>query len=237
MYPWIHVIAIFLLLEVTPVKPFADWMTKDFCSRSLKVGEIIMNEEVIQSDERTVKVFLENGDEVPSGSKYTKGQKLIVSVDNTRGQYVYEISGPASFVDGGCNGRRIANEEEADVEIANEEPTKEISIIAAWASGHSQVKVSKPFRLLPPHQETKAQQDLPPVAPPKAAPTVTPEKVNPHHKSNDFDIGQSFLIKKIPPRNASLVEVQNTTNVSNKIGNLRANPDHVKSKSVQTFFQ
>ncbi len=226
-----RVVQYFVLgLIIIGVNPFSDWMTKDFCSRSLKVGEIIMNEEVVQSEERNIKVFRDNGEEVFNGAKYRAREKFIISLDDTRGQYVYEVSHPGKLVDGGCDGRRIANEEEIDMEIVDSLRPSKIYILAAWASGHSQVKVSKPFYLTP-EQETIHFPSQSNHSSESRLERDWRGKVNKRDDASDH----AFLIKKVPKqllKNNTSVNVISDEN-SLKMGNLRSNNhDHLKSEAL-----
>ncbi len=53
----VTIVVYLLFLSLSKVSGFADWMTKDFCSRELAVGAVIMNNRVVASDDRLVRVF------------------------------------------------------------------------------------------------------------------------------------------------------------------------------------
>lgn len=161
-----------VLCILSQINGFADWMTKDFCRRSMSVGEVLMNAEVTASDERTVLVF-RGEQELHSGDVYVPGEVLEVRVSDSKPQYVLEVIGPASaqFTAGGCDGTRIANKPRAelnlpieisakdskDAKLQEEESQEEleddgdgsVKIHVAWATGHSTVYLSPDFILLP----------------------------------------------------------------------------------------
>lgn len=71
-----------------------------------------MNNAVVASDERTVKVF-RGTEELVSGSIYHHSESLTVSISDTHDQYLYEATGGAKFEKGGCEGKRIADKKQA----------------------------------------------------------------------------------------------------------------------------
>lgn len=140
---------------------FAEWMLTDYCSRRLVVGQVIMNEEVIESTDRTVDVF-RGEEQLPPGSPFVLGETLAVKISNPLKEYVYEVNGGATFEDGGCDGKRAANQPKVVMHLpTTPSPSGSISIIVAWAAGHAQVRLSKPFVLSNPSLETPALSTKP----------------------------------------------------------------------------
>eukprot|EP01039_Chlorochromonas_danica_P006360 gene6360-7012_t len=145
---------VFLLaffLRTISVSSFAEWMVNDHCSRSLVVGQVIMNEDVVESSERMIEVF--RGDQkLASGSAYILGEVVVVKITNSNNEYIYEVSGGASFVDGGCQGRRMANEPEVELTLPTDSAplAGSVKIVAGWALGRGQVKLTPPFFLTHP---------------------------------------------------------------------------------------
>lgn len=140
---------------------FAEWMTKDFCRRSMAVGEVIMNAEVTASEDRHPLVF-RGEEELHSGDFYIPGEVLDVRISDAKPQFVFEVEGPesAQFTGGGCDGTRIANKPRVELNMpsvvtAEENQDKSINdvkIRVAWATSHSKVYVCTDFILVPkPH--------------------------------------------------------------------------------------
>jgi hypothetical protein len=128
---------------------FASWMVKDFCRHPMRVGDVIMNYEVRESTDYGVQVFRADGSVLSSGDAVSDRDWLQVRTNIPKGEYVLEVSSQAAFDGGGCKGRRIANEDDVDLEILKEENGDDhLSIVVGWALGHSQVFVSKPFLLV-----------------------------------------------------------------------------------------
>lgn len=152
-----------LICQLVSVLSFAQWMTTDYCSRSLVVGQVIMNEEVIESTERSLTV-LRGDQELSSGAAFVAGESLTIKISNSANEYVFDANSGAQFVEGGCNGRRIANAPSASL-VMPSTPSGPVRVLAAWAEGHSQVKLSVPFILNAPSSAAAAEV---PAAAPKA---------------------------------------------------------------------
>lgn len=139
------------LLATLRVDGFAEWMTKDFCRRSMAVGEVIMNAEVTASTDRSVLVY--RGDQqLQSGDFYVPGELLTVKISDTKPQYVLEVSGPATaqLTGGGCDGTRLANKAAAELALpTGADAFENVTLHVAWASSHSTVFVSPDFVLAP----------------------------------------------------------------------------------------
>jgi len=132
---------------------FADWMTKDYCSRTMNPGDVLMNADVFLSSDRTVRVFRGDVELLPSRNNesvlyYNAGESLSIRVSDSKPQYVYETSKPATFEGGGCQGLRLANKPKATLLIPPD-ASQNISIRVAWAPGHGTVNVS-PYLMLQP---------------------------------------------------------------------------------------
>jgi hypothetical protein len=128
------------------VSGFANWMTKDFCDRALVVGEIIMNNEVISSDERSIRVFRDSV-ELVNNSAYIPSEKLLVELSDPTGQYVFE-SLTATFEKGGCDGHRFSSStKKAYLLLPAADSCADVSIVSGWALGHEEVKITYPFIL------------------------------------------------------------------------------------------
>jgi hypothetical protein len=137
---------------------FASWMTSDFCDRQLKVGEVIMNEEVQLSEERHIEVFRDSQRLTSDKDSFILGEVLTVKVDNPLNQYVYEVSGnsEAKFLKGGCKGKRIADKPQVILQTPETNNNDPINIVVGWAEGHSTVSVSHTFTLLSPNSKNAA---------------------------------------------------------------------------------
>lgn len=136
-----------LVLQVNVfVSGFASWMTRDFCDRALSAGEIIMNDEVVVSDERHVRVYRDTV-ELSNNSVYIPLERLLVELSDPAGQYVFE-SLAATFEGGGCNGHRFSSStKKAYIVLPAVDSCPEVSIVAGWALGHEQVRISYPFTM------------------------------------------------------------------------------------------
>ena len=91
---------------------FAAWMVNEFCDRLVQPGSFIMNEAVVLSDERRVRVhrsyYTESGEKkqeelTSSSSAFYPGEKLTVTVsDDESGslsmEHLFETSGGGRFL-------------------------------------------------------------------------------------------------------------------------------------------
>ncbi len=135
------------------VQSFASWFVKEYCNRKLVEGEIIMNNEVLEDESRSIKVFRNNQELQSSIDSYVPGEELIVTISDKAGgiQYVFETTPPAKFIGGGCeNDVRIAPSTHAKLLMPSESAGDSIRIWGGWATGHEAVKLIKDFILLPP---------------------------------------------------------------------------------------
>ena len=135
------------------VQSFASWFVKEYCNRKLVEGEIIMNNEVLEDDSRSIKVFRNNQELQSSIDSYIPGEELIVTISDKAGgiQYVFETTPPAKFIGGGCeNDVRIAPSTHAKLLMPTESTGDSIRVWGGWAAGHEAVKLIKDFILSPP---------------------------------------------------------------------------------------
>ncbi len=157
---YLHLV-VFLSTILPGIHGFASWMTSDFCRRELRLGEVIMNEEVVFSDLRLVEVYRDGVALRSNQDKFVLGETLTVKISDSRNQYVYEVSGnkEASFVDGGCDGRRIADKKEVKLQLPEKNDQDPVTIVVAWAAGPEAVKLSPTFVLLPPGAVDSSEKD------------------------------------------------------------------------------
>jgi hypothetical protein len=118
-------------------------MEKDYCDRSLKEGEIIMNNEAVADSERLIRIY-RHDTELSMNDPYVTGETLTVKISDSTGQICFEATG-AQFVGGGCEGRR-SSKKEAQLQIAPD-AYEDIVIWAGWATGHSTVRITPSFVL------------------------------------------------------------------------------------------
>jgi hypothetical protein len=141
---------------------FAAWFAKDYCDRPLAVDEIIMNEPVVLSPERTVVVY-RGTQEVRINSQYTPGESLTVEISEHNGQTVFETIPGSSFKSGGCNGLRYGALYKATwiLPAASSPESRHPAIVwAGWAEGHEQVKITPVFVLSPPSLDSFDSFDI-----------------------------------------------------------------------------
>jgi hypothetical protein len=134
-----------LCREIPLANGFASWFAEDeqYCIRKMEEGQIIMNNRVVSSEDRTVQVF--RGDEqLSSGAEYFPGEELSVVLSDVTAQFVFETT-RGEFENGGCNGRRFI-ESPAKL-ILPKESSDDVRIWAGWAFGHSTVLISSSFML------------------------------------------------------------------------------------------
>lgn len=175
---------------------FADWMTSDFCDRGLAVGEVIMNEAVIVSKERTVKVYRNDDQEVKSGEEYYPGENLQIAISSIENQFVIETSG-GKIYNGGCNGKRQSNKGRVLWMMPKGDKAVEVSAYAGWAEGHSQVFMTEPVVLVP-----NLSGDPPPVK--EKTISVSQDKFNKQYRGRGYVSGQYKIVpdteKDLPPK-------------------------------------
>lgn len=117
-------------LTIGQCESFAAWMTKDFCDRKLVVDEVIMNQAVVLSAERQIKVFRGSTELKSEIDQYIPGEELSVTLtDMGKSQHVFETSPNARFQNGGCEGTRIAKSP-ALLTVSNEKDNNPLTIVA-----------------------------------------------------------------------------------------------------------
>ena len=136
-----------------------------------------MNEDVaLGKDEsnarKTIKVYRhdEQGttELVSDRSQYKPGETLIVQFTTENGspisgdQFVIEAT-VGTFPKGGCDGRRIADEDDIEFVMPKDEVwlDSEVLVFGAWAEGHGQVLLTPKFILLPPNGRGEIDPALP----------------------------------------------------------------------------
>jgi hypothetical protein len=81
-------------------------MENDFCDRSFRSGEIVMNEVVVESDERSVEVYRGNK-LLKSSDLYYPNEVLKLSLSEVSGDIIFQVEN-ATIVGGGCQGTRTS---------------------------------------------------------------------------------------------------------------------------------
>ena len=138
-----------VIFSITVIcESFAEWMITDFCHRKLAVGQVIMHARVIQADDRSLLITRE-GEPLQDGDYYVPGETLDVDLNIPAGDgdTIFETSN-AIFLNGGCEGRRIASPHKATLKLPSD---GEVTIVAGWAPSHTAVKLTKTIRLIPFH--------------------------------------------------------------------------------------
>lgn len=128
------------------VNGMASWFAKDYCLTPLEAGEVIMGDFAIVSEERRVVLSRAS----PSSGlidTYEPGETLFAYIDDDKGQFVFDLGGGASFLEGGgCEGKRLADRNGAKVKMPL---NGEVTLKAGWSTGHMQVKISPTITLRP----------------------------------------------------------------------------------------
>lgn len=100
-------------------------MENDYCERSFRPGEIIMNEMTIESNERNITIY-RGKKELNSLSYYYSSEVLTVSISKTGGDIIFQVEN-ATFINGGCDGKRTSkNSQSIKLPSTN-------SIVKIWA--------------------------------------------------------------------------------------------------------
>jgi hypothetical protein len=188
-------LAVFSVLILHYSHGFANWLTTDFCDRSLVVGEVIMNEVIVYSELRSIKV-LRDGSDISSSGLYYPGEKLTVQLSDTTKQYVIETAN-GQIENGGCEGRRIADKNNIILVMPElDADGSEVSVWAGWADGHSQVSITEALKFVP----TKLTK--PPVGSGVgrsqllASKLKVPESVDQEDEEDDDEVYEPKLIHK-----------------------------------------
>jgi hypothetical protein len=156
----ILIILIFLSIIICS-NGFADWLASQYCDRPLVAGEVIMNQEVELSNDRTILVY-RDGIEIKSGDEYILGEKLTISITELKktNQYMFESSTNAKFEGGGCDGIRSAKTKPTLIlpSIMSANSDNKVTIVSGWAYGHETVYITEPFILNPPGTNEKVAE-------------------------------------------------------------------------------
>lgn len=133
---------------VALVHGYAYYLTSTYCSRSLTVGTSIMGHKAVSSTSRSLQVY-RGTTQLTSGDAYVSGETLQVSLSSTSGEYVFQVTTPASFVGGSCtNSVRVSNSAGTITMPAG--GSGSISVWAGWATSESTVSISGNFILTDP---------------------------------------------------------------------------------------
>lgn len=121
-----------------------------------------MGEEVILSDDRWIEVYRDGRVLQTNKDSFVLGESLTIKISDPSNQYVYEVSGnpEARFPSGGCGGKRVADKKETLLQLPESNSLDPVSIVVAWAEGHTTVKVSKPFVLLAPTSNRRSSDGI-----------------------------------------------------------------------------
>jgi hypothetical protein len=96
-------------------------------------------------------VYRNNGDsQLKDGDAYIPGEELLVMLYGPKDnglQFVFETTNGA-FVGGGCDNRRVANAKLGKLRTPSD-GNGDIMVIAGWALGYDNVKITPPFMLVP----------------------------------------------------------------------------------------
>ncbi len=152
---------VFLSLHCVCVKGYASYMTTSQCSRSLNVGTVIMTNQVVSSNKRSVWVMRDDkdGTDVSNGSRYKFGERFMAHLSSDSGEYVIEVLGGAAVDGGGCSKTRIANDAASFAAPSGGNAT--ITIRAAWTESDSDpvAVTATTFTLLPPEDSSGGTDD------------------------------------------------------------------------------
>lgn len=90
---------------------FASWMENEFCEREWKLGDVVMNANIVSSKERRIRVFRENA-ELFSNDSYIPNEMLMVTLSDKTGDYLFQTNA-GKFDPGGCHGLRSSRKSTA----------------------------------------------------------------------------------------------------------------------------
>jgi hypothetical protein len=144
-------------------------MENDFCDRSFRAGEIVMNEITVECGERFIEIYRGNK-LLESQSEYYPSEVLKVALSQSSGDIIFQVEN-ATFVTGGCGGTRSCKNQQM---ITMPSERIGVRVWAGWASEHGVVKVTKDFHLLP--RSTPKQQGLVPLPIPRVSKESNPDR-------------------------------------------------------------
>eukprot|EP01034_Spumella_vulgaris_P045756 gene45756-57016_t len=120
------------------------------CDKHLTSGTKLMGSNVATGNFRSL-VVTRGSDIVINGGAYVPGETLTVTLTPTDTQFAFEIlSGDATFVDGSCSSKRIAN----TVATFTMPASGDVQVVAGSASQHGAVSLTETFTLTAPVVET-----------------------------------------------------------------------------------
>ena len=151
------VLFLFGTIFITPVTSFASWLCDRTasCWLDLEPGEVIMNFPVeLQPENFPVSVIVSDSKEFVAGQNFSVTLELPDRLKGSDLQFALEVSEGATFVNGGCDGRRISgygdgSKQEIQLKISsdNDSVIDEIFVWAGWALEHEAVKVTPKVKL------------------------------------------------------------------------------------------
>jgi hypothetical protein len=86
-------------------------MENDFCDRSFRPGEIVMNEITVESEERTIEVSRGNK-LLASSDTYYPNELLKLSLSEATGDIIFQVDN-GTIVSGGCQGIRTCKNQQS----------------------------------------------------------------------------------------------------------------------------
>lgn len=143
----IRVVSILLMLGMC--FPFADYMTNSrYCDVPLKVGSIIMGQEVQLSNDHHLEVH-QNGVKLENGTNVATGKDITVKLVPPIYEMVLECSAGSTFKHSGCGGLRTnVNDALLQPGVEDSGDMAVVQIVGAWATGYSNgVRITPSFTL------------------------------------------------------------------------------------------
>ena len=81
------------------------------CEREWKLGDVLLNEVIVSSNERTIKIYRDDK-EIFSNDTYIPDEILMVTMSDTSGDRLFQTNG-GHFDPGGCDGLRSSRKSTA----------------------------------------------------------------------------------------------------------------------------
>jgi len=140
-----------IMVVMHQVNSFASELTRRYCSLKLEEGEMMMNWPVVKqyTNSYSIKVTTEDGTLVANNSRYTYGQRLLVSMDPVHYQVVFDVSN-AKFDPGYCPGKNRTHVYANATLIVPIESENQIVLTSVFARQYGQVQLTENFVLNPP---------------------------------------------------------------------------------------
>ena len=135
---------------------FANMLCRQHCEdKNFKIGEMIMGEPVIFSEEKRIVLLDAKGQEVASGSSYpiSEEARYTVQLLSKVSQFALEVEcNGCSFVEGKCNRARRTIQVNATL-LVPARHRGQVEVRALWSKLYGQVSASQPFILSQPEEE------------------------------------------------------------------------------------